>query len=121
MREEPEVVKASVRAKVRHPFYVVKNLVLHRKTRNRGLAKNTAQLSTLFNLANLVLARRRFATPATRRISLRAGHASSVITTTAGNDHPNERYRRDRVASLRPNTKVNQLLRINVLNCSTIS
>jgi IS5 family transposase len=37
---------------------VVKNLFRHRKTRYRGLAKNTAQLFTLFALANLVLARR---------------------------------------------------------------
>ncbi|MBC7575461.1 MAG: IS5/IS1182 family transposase, partial [Herminiimonas sp.] len=36
-------------------------------TRYRGLAKNTAQLFTLFGLANLVLAGRRFAMPATRR------------------------------------------------------
>lgn len=41
-----------------HPFHVVKNLFRHRKTRYRGLAKNTAQLMTLFGMANLVLARR---------------------------------------------------------------
>ena len=42
------------------PFYphVVKNLFRHRKVRYRGLAKNTAQLFSLFALANLVLARR---------------------------------------------------------------
>ena len=53
-----EQVKASIRSKVEHPFHVVKNLFRHRKTRYRGLAKNTAQLLTLFGLANLVLARR---------------------------------------------------------------
>jgi len=53
-----EQIKASVRAKVEHPFHVVKNLLKHRKARYRGLAKNTAQLHTLFGLANLVLARR---------------------------------------------------------------
>jgi len=37
---------------------VVKNLFRHRKVRYRGLLKNTAQLFTLFGLANLVLARR---------------------------------------------------------------
>jgi IS5 family transposase len=37
---------------------VVKNLFHHRKTRYRGLAKNTAQLFSLFGLANLILARR---------------------------------------------------------------
>jgi IS5 family transposase len=53
-----EKAKASIRAKVEHPFHVVKNLFRHRKTRYRGLAKNTAQLYTLFGLANLLLARR---------------------------------------------------------------
>lgn len=54
-----EQAKASIRAKVEHPFHVVKNLFCHRKARYRGLQKNTAQLLTLFGLANLVLARRR--------------------------------------------------------------
>lgn len=53
-----EQAKASIRAKVEHPFHVVKNLFHHRKTRYRGLAKNTAQLFSLFGLANLILARR---------------------------------------------------------------
>ena len=53
-----EHAKASIRAKVEHPFHVIKNLFKHRKVRYRGLAKNTAQLMTLFGLANLVLARR---------------------------------------------------------------
>lgn len=53
-----EQLKASIRAKVEHPFHVVKNLFKHRKTRYRGLAKNTAQLHTLFGLANLVIARK---------------------------------------------------------------
>jgi IS5 family transposase len=53
-----EHTKARIRAKVEHPFHVVKNLFRHRKTRYRGLAKNTAQLFSLFGFANLVLARR---------------------------------------------------------------
>ena len=57
-QERLEHAKASIRAKVEHPFHVVKNLFRHRKTRYRGLAKNTAQLFSLFGLANLVLARR---------------------------------------------------------------
>ena len=56
--EKAEQVKASVRAKVEHCFHVVKCLFKHRKTRYRGLAKNNAQLLSLFGLANLVLARR---------------------------------------------------------------
>ena len=57
--EQYEQAKARIRAKVEHPFHVVKNLFRHRKTRYRGLAKNTAHLFALFGLANLVLARRR--------------------------------------------------------------
>lgn len=56
--ERIEHAKASIRAKVEHPFHVVKNLFRHRKTRYRGLAKNTPQLFSLFGFANLVLARR---------------------------------------------------------------
>lgn len=51
-----EKLKASVRAKVEHPFHVLKNRFGHRKTRYRGLAKNEAQLFSLFGLVNLVLA-----------------------------------------------------------------
>ena len=69
MREKLEVLKASVRAKVEHPFHVIKNLFRHRKTRYRGLAKNTAHLHILFGLANLVLAGRRFALPKARAAS----------------------------------------------------
>jgi len=57
--EGVEQTKARIRAKVEHPFHVLKNLLKHRKTRYQGLAKNTAQLFMLFGLANLVLARRR--------------------------------------------------------------
>lgn len=50
-------IRASVRAKGEHPFHVVKDFVKHRKTSYRGLAKNTAQLLTLFGLADLMLAK----------------------------------------------------------------
>jgi IS5 family transposase len=59
--EQAEQLKASVRAKVEHPFHVVKNLFRHRKVRYRGLAKNEAQLFSLFGLfglANLVIVKR---------------------------------------------------------------
>lgn len=59
LREKAEKLKASIRAKVEHPFHVVKNLFKHRKARYRGLTKNEAQLFALFGMANLVLARRR--------------------------------------------------------------
>jgi len=54
-----ERTKAQIRARVEHPFHVVKNLYRHRKVRYKGLAKNTAQLFSLFALANLVIARNR--------------------------------------------------------------
>lgn len=69
MKEKLEKAKASVRAKVEHPFHVLKNLFRHRKTRYRGLAKNTAQLHTLFAFANLVLAGRTFGNAHTRNPS----------------------------------------------------
>ena len=50
-----EKTKAQVRALVEHPFHIIKNLFKHRKVRYRGLAKNTAQLYSLFALANLVI------------------------------------------------------------------
>ena len=56
--DERERLTASIRAKVEHPFHVIKNLFRHRKLRYRGLAKNTAQLFSLFGLANLVIAKR---------------------------------------------------------------
>jgi IS5 family transposase len=59
LTQEFEKLKAQVRAKVEHPFHVVKNLFGFRKVRYRGLAKNTAQLHTLFALANLVLCKGR--------------------------------------------------------------
>ena len=58
LSQQYEKAKAQVRARVEHPFHIVKNLFCHRKTRYRGLAKNTAQLQSLFALANLVIARR---------------------------------------------------------------
>jgi len=57
--EAMEQAKASTRAKVEHPFHVLKNLLMHRKVRYRGLSKNVAHLMTLFGLGNLMLARKR--------------------------------------------------------------
>ena len=50
--------KASVRAKVEHPFRVIKRQFGLAKVRFRGLAKNTAHVLTLFALSNLWMARR---------------------------------------------------------------
>ncbi len=54
--------KAQIRTRAEHPFHVIKNLSGHRKVRYKGLAKNTAQLFSLFGLVNLVLAKRRLLT-----------------------------------------------------------
>jgi IS5 family transposase len=57
--EQFERAKASVRAKVEHPFRVLKRQFGYTKVRYRGLKKNTAQVVTLFALSNLWMARRR--------------------------------------------------------------
>lgn len=69
LQERIERVKAGLRAKVEHPFHAIKNLFKYRKTRSRGLAKNTAQLFTLFGLANLVLSGWRWRARDTRIVS----------------------------------------------------
>ena len=50
--------KAQVRAFVEHPFRIVKCVFGYRKVRFKGLLKNTAQVLTLFALANLYMARK---------------------------------------------------------------
>jgi transposase, IS5 family len=50
--------KASIRAKVEHPFRVIKRQFGLVKVRFRGLRKNTAHILTLFALSNLWMARR---------------------------------------------------------------
>jgi len=57
LTQRAETLKARVRARVEHPFHVVKNLFRHRKVRYKGLAKNRAQLHVLFALANLAIAK----------------------------------------------------------------
>jgi IS5 family transposase len=55
LAEPVERALSQVRAVVEHPFHIVKNRFHHKKLRYRGLHKNTAQLYTLFALANLVI------------------------------------------------------------------
>ena len=52
-----EKIKAGIRAKVEHPFRVLKRQFGYGKVRYRGLKKNTLQLTTLFALSNLWMAR----------------------------------------------------------------
>ena len=56
--DKAEQLKASVRAKVEHPFRVIKCQFGFTKVCYKGLAKNTAQLMTLFALSNVWMARR---------------------------------------------------------------
>ncbi|WP_258078441.1 transposase, partial [Xanthomonas arboricola] len=53
-----EHVRAGVRAKVEHPFRVIKRQFGYTKVRYRGLAKNTAQVLTSFTLSNLWMKRK---------------------------------------------------------------
>jgi IS5 family transposase len=57
--QDLETLKARIRARVEHPFRVVKRQFGFVKVRFRGLAKNTAQVLTLFALSNLWQARHR--------------------------------------------------------------
>jgi transposase, IS5 family len=59
MIDQVEQIKASIRAKVEHPFRVIKRQFGHVKVRYRGLKKNTDQLNTLFALANLWMVRKK--------------------------------------------------------------
>ncbi|WP_437884673.1 IS5 family transposase [Pseudomonas sp. LRF_L74] len=59
-----ERAKAQTRSKVEHPFRVLKRQFGYSKVRFRGLAKNAAQLVTLFALSNLWMARRQLLTRA---------------------------------------------------------
>ena len=56
--EQAEKLKASIRAKVEHPFRVIMRQFGYTKVRYRGLKKNTAKLTTLFALSNIWMARR---------------------------------------------------------------
>ncbi|MNN89699.1 hypothetical protein D3C81_2075500 [compost metagenome] len=59
MIRQIEKTKAQTRAKVEHPFRVIKCQFGYTKVRFRGLANNTAQLVTLFALPNLWMMRKR--------------------------------------------------------------
>jgi IS5 family transposase len=59
MIDKAENLKAGIRAKVVHPFRVIKRQFGFVKVRYRGLKKNTAQLFTLFALSNLWMVRKK--------------------------------------------------------------
>src|SRR6187397_1965482 len=58
LAEPVERALSQVRAWFEHPFHIIKNRFGHKKLRYRGLKKNTAQLHTLFALANLVIVKK---------------------------------------------------------------
>jgi IS5 family transposase len=53
-----ETAKAHIRCKVEHPFRVIKQQLVFRKTRLRGLTKNRCKINLLAALSNLYQARR---------------------------------------------------------------
>ncbi|CAG7817120.1 unnamed protein product, partial [Allacma fusca] len=57
LKEKYEQTKASMRAKVEHPFRVIKQQFGFNKVRYRSIAKNDNKLQTMFALANLWLVR----------------------------------------------------------------
>ncbi len=54
---DAEKAKASVRARVEHPFYWVKAIFGYRKVRYRGIRKNMNRLYLLLGFANLMRSR----------------------------------------------------------------
>jgi len=54
-----ETAKAHIRAKVEHPFRLIKRQFGFQKTRLRGLLKNRCKVNVLAALSNLFMARRR--------------------------------------------------------------
>jgi IS5 family transposase len=56
--EKVQQINASIRAKVEHPFRLIKQQFGYAKVRYRGLAKNTARLTLMFGLGNLWMARK---------------------------------------------------------------
>ena len=57
LADDIETIKSQIRAKVEHPFRVLKCQFGFRKVRYKGLEKNTAQIKTLFALVNIWMAR----------------------------------------------------------------
>jgi len=71
--DKAEKIKASIRAKVEHPFHIVKNLFGYRKTRYKGLAKNAVRHTMLFALANLVIVKKQLLLPRPQSVCHAAG------------------------------------------------
>jgi transposase, IS5 family len=61
LQRKKKRVKARVRAKVEHPFRILKRVLGFDKVRYRGLKKNYHRLCACFALGNLFLYRKRLA------------------------------------------------------------
>ena len=71
-----ETAKAHIRAKVEHPFRVIKQQFGFQKTPLRGLSKNRCNINVLAALANLFLARRRLIAEGDHGDGVSKGHDS---------------------------------------------
>ena len=86
-----EHMKAAVRAKVEHPFRVVKRQFGCQKVRFKGLVKNTAQVLTLFALPQSVDGATNFArhcrggVPVRRKMALISGTSPKIWRKSARN------------------------------------
>jgi len=58
LAKNAEHLKAKIRARVEHPFQILKSLFGYRKVRYQGLKKDAAQFEILFALVNLVIAKK---------------------------------------------------------------
>ncbi|APP87007.1 IS5 family transposase [Xanthomonas hortorum pv. gardneri] len=83
-----EHFKASVRAKVEHPFRVIKRQFGYTKVRYRGLAKNTAHMLTLFALSNLWMKRKQFTHYCMAKKTACSATAATPVRTNAKNCRP---------------------------------
>lgn len=59
LADQVQTINARIRAKVEHPFRVIKQQFGFTRVRYKGLAKNTAQIITLFALSNLWMVRKK--------------------------------------------------------------
>jgi|GEM_PF-2252798 len=81
--EREERRKAQIRAPVEHPFRVLKRQFGYTKTCFKGLAKNAAQIVTLFALANLYLVRRHLMAMSSASGLLGRSHGRGIVVATA--------------------------------------
>ena len=102
LKDKLEKTKASILAKMAHSFWVNKCQFGFTKVRYKGLAKNTAQLLTLFALSNLWMARKRIIQGALGGVRLQGGQT------------PSSSLRRPRFKATMPRKSVKMRFRLQV-------